>query len=183
MRDKITITISNTIDIQLAHTLFDYLQNRLDVYNLDNLRKAFEELLNNIITHAYERTYDINLVIDFIISSCQLQIDIEDDGIPFDFTRYLSEPIDHSGDHRKGFYRIYDLVERFYFTPLPNEGKRFTLLQSFDRCFDIKTAQAIEEKINKEKVLGSLTVRSFVRGDGDGIAKLIYRNYNYSCDY
>lgn len=180
MRDKISLTLSNTADIRLAYTVFDYLQRRLNDYALDDIHSAFKELLENIIMHAYERTYDINLVIDFLISSCQLQIDIEDNGIPFDFSRYLSEPIDHSAPHDKGFYRIYDLVDRFYFTPLPNAGKRFTLLRSFDRCFDIKTNRAIEENINKEKVLSSLVVRSFTTGDGDGIAKLIYRNYDYT---
>ncbi len=180
MHDKISLKISNTIDIKLAYTIFDYLQKRLDGYDLSDIRNALVELLENIIMHAYERTYDIDLVIDFLISSCQMRIDIEDNGIPFDFSRYLSEPIDHSAPHDKGFYRIYDLVERFYFTPLPNEGKRFTLLTSFDRCFDIKTSKAIEENINRNKVLHSLIIRSFVIGDGDGIAKLIYRNYDYT---
>lgn len=180
MHDKISLTISNTIDIKLAYTIFDYLQKRLDDYDLSDIHSAFVELLDNIMMHAYERTYDIDLVIDFLISSCQLRIDIEDNGIPFDFSRYLSEPIDHSAPHDKGFYRIYDLVERFYFTPLPNEGKRFTLLISFDRCFDIKTSKAIEENINRSKVIQTLTIRSFVVGDGDGIAKLIYRNYDYT---
>ena len=78
MRDKISLSISNTIDIKLAYTVFDYLQKRLDGYDLSNIHSAFVELLENIIMHAYERSYDINLVIDFLISSCQLRIDIED---------------------------------------------------------------------------------------------------------
>lgn len=180
MHDKISLTLSNTSDIEVAYLLFHYLQERLDDYDLTNINVAFEELIENIIAHAYERDYDINLVIVFLISSCRLQIDIEDNGIPFDFSRYLSEPIDHSAPHDKGFYRIYDLVDRFYLTPLPNEGKRFTLLHTFDRCFDIKTRKVIDENINKEKVLESLTIRSFKTGDGDGIAKLIYRNYHYT---
>jgi len=180
MRDSITLEISNVNDVALIFSTYDYLRQKLPVYEMENLGVALQELVENIINHAYEKEYDIALKVTFHIASCQIQIDVEDTGIPFDFSRYLSEPIDHSGEHRKGFYRIYDLVERFYFTPMPNEGKRFSLVQSFDRCFDIKVNKAIEEQINKEKVLQALQVRSFVRGDGDGIAKLIYRNYNYT---
>ncbi|MEA3372565.1 MAG: GNAT family N-acetyltransferase [Campylobacterota bacterium] len=180
MYDRITLSISNTHDVSLINNTYEYLKAKLPIYELNNVGEALEQLIENVLEHAYDRTYEIDLKVRFTVSSCQIQIDVEEQGIPFDFSRYLSEAIDHSSDHRKGFYRIYDLVERFYFTPMPNEGKCFTLIQPFDQCFDLKTSQVIEEDIVKERVLNALQVRSFVTGDGDGIAKLIYRNYNYT---
>ncbi len=180
MYDKITLSITNAHDASLIYNTYDYLKAKLPIYEMNNVGEALDQLIENVLKHAYDRSYEIDLKVRFTLSSCQIQIDVEDRGIPFDFSRYLSEPIDHSGNHRKGFYHIYDLVERFYFTPMPNEGKCFTILQTFDRCFDLKISRIIEETIIKEKVLNALQIRSFVTGDGDGIAKLIYRNYDYT---
>jgi len=181
MRDEISLSISNAADAQLINITFSYLTERLPVSDLAPLQEALMQLIENVLEHAYERDYDIDLTVHYYIYSCQLKIEVEDRGAPFDFTLYLSEPINHSADHNKGFYRIYDLVDRFYFKPLPNAGKRFTLIQMFDECFDIKTNQIItEEPLNKAKVIQNLRVRAFIHGDGDGIAKLIYKNYDYT---
>jgi anti-sigma regulatory factor (Ser/Thr protein kinase) len=181
MRDEIALKITNTADAQLIYHLFSHLKERLPVTDLAPMEEALMQLIENVLEHAYERDYDLDVTVHYYIYSCQLRIDVEDRGVPFDFSRYLSEPIDHSADHRKGFYLIYDLVDRFYFTPLPNAGKRFTLVQIFDQCFDIKTNQIItQEALDKREVLHHLDVRAFLSGDGDGIAKLIYRNYEYT---
>ena len=181
MRDEISLKVTNTADAKLIYHVFSYLKERLPVSNLSPLEEALMQLIENVLEHAYERNYDIDITVHYYIYSFQLKIDVEDRGIPFDFSRYLSEPVNHSADHRKGFYRIYDLVDRFYFTPLPNAGKRFTLIQLFDQCFDIKTNRIITEELpDKAEIMQQLSVRAFVNGDGDSIAKLIYRNYDYT---
>ncbi|MEN8146770.1 MAG: GNAT family N-acetyltransferase [Campylobacterota bacterium] len=181
MRDEISLKITNTADSRLIYHTFTYLKERLPVSDLSPLEEALMQLIENVLEHAYERDYEIDITVYYYIYSCQLKIEVEDRGTPFDFSRYLSEPIDHSADHKKGFYRIYDLVDRFYFTSLPDGGKRFTLIQMFDKCFDIKTNQVIsEEPLDKTEVMQQLNVRAFVTGDGDSIAKLIYKNYDYT---
>jgi anti-sigma regulatory factor (Ser/Thr protein kinase)/N-acetylglutamate synthase-like GNAT family acetyltransferase len=181
MRDEISLKITNTADSKLIYHTFTYLKKRLPVSDLDSLEEALMQLIENVLEHAYERDYEIDITVHYYIYSCQLKIDVEDRGIPFDFSRYLSEPIDHSADHKKGFYRIYDLVDRFYFTSLPNTGKRFSLIKMFDHCFDIKTNQFInEELLDRSEVMKQLRIRAFENGDGEGIAKLIYKNYDYT---
>ncbi|MBU1642083.1 hypothetical protein KKE54_01870 [bacterium] len=181
MRDEISLKITNKADSELIYHTFSYLKERLPVTDLSPLEEALMQLIENVLEHAYERNYDIDITVHYYIYNCQLKIDVEDRGVPFDFSRYLSEPVDHSGDHEKGFYRIYDLVDRFYFTPLPNAGKRFTLIQMFDQCFDIRTNRIIaEEPLDRTEVLQHLSVRAFIEGDGDGISKLVYRNYDYT---
>lgn len=181
MRDEIALKITNSADAPLIYHTFAYLKERLPVSDLSPLEEALMQLIENVLEHAYERDYEIDITVKYYIYSCQLKIDVEDRGAPFDFSRFLSEPIDHSADHQKGFYRIYDLVDRFYFTSLPQAGKRFSLIQMFDKCFDIKTNTIIsEEPLDKSAVMKQLTVRSFREGDGDGISKLIYKNYDYT---
>lgn len=181
MRDEISLKITNTADSKLIYHTFSYLKERLPVSDLAPLEEALMQIIENVLEHAYERDYEIDITVHYYIYSCQLKIDVEDRGAPFDFSRYLSEPIDHSADHQKGFYRIYDLVDRFYFTPLPNAGKRFTLVQMFDKCFDIKTNQIINaEPLDRSTIMQELHIRAFVVGDGDGISKLIYKNYDYT---
>jgi anti-sigma regulatory factor (Ser/Thr protein kinase)/N-acetylglutamate synthase-like GNAT family acetyltransferase len=180
MRDEIAVKITNTNDIALIYRTFEYLKHKLPIVGLGRIEEALSQLIENEMMHAFERPYEIALHVHFYTSSQQLQIDVEDAGIPFDFSRYLSEPVDGSADHSKGFYRIYDLVDEFHFESLPNFGKRFTLIQHFDRCIDIKTNTLVTPSVDKEEVLKNLVVRSFVEGDGDGIAKLIYRNYEYT---
>ncbi len=181
MRDEISLKITNTADSRLIYHTFTYLKERLPVSDLSPLEEALMQLIENVLEHAYERDYEIDITVYYYIYSCKLKIEVEDRGAPFDFSHFLSEPIDHSADHKKGFYRIYDLVDRFYFTSLPNAGKRFTLIQMFDKCFDIKTNQVIsEEPLDRAEVIKHLSVRAFVAGDGDGIAKLIYKNYDYT---
>lgn len=181
MRDEISLKITNTADSKLIYHTFSYLKERLPVSNLAPIEEALKQIIENVLEHAYERNYEIDITVNYYIYSCQLKVDVEDRGVPFDFSRYLSEPIDHSADHQKGFYRIYDLVDRFYFTVLPNAGKRFSLIQMFDKCFDIKTNQIINpETIDKTEILQHLKIRAFASGDGDGISKLIYKNYDYT---
>ena len=180
MRDEIAIKVTHTRDIGLIYRTFDYIKHKLPISGLERIEEALNQLIENEMMHAFERPYEIALHVHFFVSSHELRIDVEDAGIPFDFSRYLSEPIDGSADHSKGFYRIYDLVDGFFFESLPNFGKRFILVQHFDRCIDIKTNTVITPSIDKEEVLSKLVVRSFVEGDGDGIAKLIYRNYEYT---
>ncbi len=180
MRDTISIKITNKAHTSLIYNVLHYLQDSFELFDMKAMEEALGELLENILVHAYERPYDIDLGVTFSIGSCDMRIEVEEAGMPFDFTRYLSEPIDRSADHRKGFYLIYDLVERFYYTQLPHQGKRFTLMQSFDVCYDIKSRRQQYENIEKEKVLNGIVIRTFKDGDGDGIAKLIYRNYDYT---
>ena len=180
MRDEIAVKVTHTRDIGLIYRTFDYIKRKLPISGLERIEEALNQLIENEMMHAFERPYEIALHVHFFVSSHELRIDVEDAGIPFDFSRYLSEPIDGSADHSKGFYRIYDLVDGFYFQSLPNFGKRFILIHYFDRCIDIKTNTVITPSVDKESVLKNLVVRPFIEGDGDGIAKLIYRNYEYT---
>ncbi len=180
MSDRITLSISNAKDIVLVHNTYYHVTEELPIHNKDNLDSAIEELIENVLMHAYDGENRIFLQVSFITDTCHIEIEVDDHGIPFDFSRYLSEPVDGSADHSKGFYLIYDLVDRFYFKPLSEGGKRFTIIQTFTDCFDLMTQQIVRSDIDKQQVLDRLEIRSFVKGDGDGIAKLIYRNYDYT---
>ena len=180
MRDTVTLSITNAKDIVLLHNTYYHVTEALPIRNRPDLDAALEELIDNVLEHAYERTEEIFIKISFIIDTCHIEIVLEDQGIPFDFSRYLSEPVDGSADHTKGFYLIYDLVDRFDFDALSHEGKRFSIIQSFDRCYDVATSSATPDPIDQQEVLERLEIRSFILGDGEGIARLIYRNYDYT---
>jgi len=180
MRDEILITLTNKAHFEIVKQTFRYLRRRLPLKNPAALSEALHQLLSNVVEHAYKDYNEISLTVRFTITSRQLQIDVEDAGLPFDFSHFMSEPIDQSSDHAKGFYRIYDLVDRFWFTMLKNKGKCFSVIQSFEQSYDVKAAEVSSQIPNKKDVLSRLLIRSFIVGDGDGIAKLIYRNYDYT---
>ncbi len=180
MQDSIVIQISNKAYVPFILSAFTQLQSRLYQTNLSPIKEALHILLDNIIVHAYERAYEIDIRVRFHIQSCELRIDVEDDGLPFDFTPYLSLGLDQKYKHQSGIYRIYDLVDLFEYEDLKKDGKRLSLVQHFNVCYDLKNDTVTTESYDKEKVLKALKVRTFVVGDGDGIAKLIYRNYHFS---
>ncbi len=180
MQDSIVVQISNKAYIPFILSVFTQLQSRLYQTNLSPIKEALHILLDNIIKHAYERAYEIDIRVRFHIQSCELRIDVEDDGLPFDFTPYLSLKLDQKYKHQRGIYRIYDLVDLFEYKDLKKDGKRLSLVQYFNVCYDLKNNTVTTENYAKEDVLKALKVRTFVVGDGDGIAKLIYRNYHFS---
>ncbi|RLA71553.1 MAG: hypothetical protein DRG24_05230 [Epsilonproteobacteria bacterium] len=179
MRDIITITITNQTYFYVIHDTYQHLLQNLPLKNPEALTEALQNLLDNVVQHAYEDQDEISLTVRFSIESRQLQIDVEDAGLPFDFSRFMREPI-HNKEHPSGFFRIYNLVDRFWFTILHNKGKRFSVIQSFVQSYDVKAAKLSTHIANKSEVLEHLIVRSFKVGDGDGIAKLIYKNYDYT---
>jgi len=180
MQDSIEIKISNKAYTPFILSAFNQIQARLFQTNLDPLKEALDILLNNVIEHAYEKSYEIELRVHFHILSCELRIDVEDAGLPFDFTPYLSQNLNQKYKQHKGLYRIYELVDTFEYHDLEKEGKCFSITQDFSLCYDLKKESVSLEKFNKEDVLSNLSIRTFNIGDGDGIAKLIYRNYNFS---
>ena len=180
MQDSIVIQISNKAYIPFILSAFTQLQSRLHQTNLSPIKEALQILLDNVIEHAFERSYEIDIRVRFYIQSCELRIDVEDGGLPFDFTPYLSQSLDQKYRHQTGIYRIYDLVDRFEYKDLNKSGKRLSLIQNFNLCYDLKNDTVTTENYKKEDVLKALQVRTFHVGDGDGIAKLIYRNYHFS---
>lgn len=180
MQDSITIQISNKVYTPFVLSAFTQLQYRLHQTNLSPIKEALQILLDNVIEHAYERPYEIDIHVSFYIQSCELRIEVEDRGLPFDFTPYLSQDLSQKYKNQTGLFRIYELVDTFEYEDLHKNGKRLSISQKFNLCYDLKNDTVTQESHNKEDVLNELKIRSFRRGDGDGIAKLIYRNYNFS---
>jgi anti-sigma regulatory factor (Ser/Thr protein kinase) len=180
MLDSIEIKISNKIYIPFVLSAFDQLRTRLFQTNLEPVKEALQILLNNVIEHAFEQPFEIDLRVRFLVQSCELRIDVEDNGLPFDFTPYLSQKLTQKYEHQTGLYRIYQLVDRFEYEHLGKNGKRLSLIQYFNLCYDLKSNSVSSEPYDKDEVLRGITIRRFQKGDGDGIAKLIYRNYNFS---
>ncbi len=179
--DAITIKITDANDTELLFTTLTHLEKRSG-YNFKKIESALKELIDNVISHAYQAKDKSNLLleVDFILKECQLQITVHEYGEPFDFTPYLSEPIDHSGNHKKGFYYIYDLVDHFYFTALSKQGKRFTLISYFTNCQLQDTSHSDKTLYSKSKSIDTIEVRSFRAEDAEAISKLIYQNYDYT---
>ncbi len=180
MQDSIEIKISNTAYTPFILSAFDQIHARLHQTNLAPIKEALEILLDNVITHAFEQEYEIDLRVHFIIQSCELRIDVIDAGLPFDFTPYLFQPLDQRYKRHTGLYRVYELVEKFAYEDLGKEGKCLSITQEFNLCYDLKNNTVETKMFDKEEVLKKLKIRTFQIGDGDGIAKLIYRNYNFS---
>ena len=180
MRDIIEIRLSSKAHFSILKYTYRHLQAMLPLRAPQMLSEALENLLENVVIHAYEKTENMDITVRFLITPRQLQIDVEDSGMPFDFTPFMSEAIDRSTGHEKGFFRIYDLVDRFWFTMLENKGKRFSVVQSFIRTYDIATGKVSTSVPDKETILARLEVRRFRDEDADGIAKLIYKNYHYT---
>ncbi len=180
MKDIIEIKISNKTYTPFILSVFNQLQSRLHQTNLSPLKEALSILLDNVTQHAYDRAYEIELNVRFIIQSCDLRIDVQDKGFPFDFTPYLSQDLEQKYKKNVGIMRIYDLVDELIYEDMRNKGKCLTLIQHFNLCYDLKKDTVKIQTYDKKDVLAHLHVRTFLMGDGDGIAKLIYRNYNFS---
>ncbi|MEJ2468515.1 MAG: ATP-binding protein, partial [Campylobacterales bacterium] len=180
MRDLIEIRLTSTRHFALLKYTCSHLRKLLPLDRPEQLSEAIEQLLENVVEHAYEKIENMDVTVRFTITPRQLQIDVEDSGLPFDFTPFMSEAVDRTAQHEKGFYRIYDLVDRFWFTMLENRGKRFSVIQAFTRNYDIETGQPCNKLPDKETILRRLAVRRFEEEDAEGIARLIYKNYHYT---
>lgn len=180
MRDLIEIRLTGKQHFEVLKCTYAHLRRLLPLQRPESLSEAINQLLENVVVHAYENVENFDVTVRFTISPRQLQIDVEDSGLPFDFTPFMSEAVDHTTRHDKGFFRIYDLVDRFWFTMLENRGKRFSIIQSFDRNYDIGTGKTSKTLPDKETILKRLVVRRFEDEDAEGIAKLIYKNYHYT---
>jgi len=180
MSHKISLTITNAKDIALLDLGFEYIQKQFEIHKVENLHEAFDEVISNVLHHAYPSHEKIHIKVHFSINYDHIRIDIDEMGRPFDFSRYLKEGLDHSGDHSKGFYRIYDLVELFYFATLSDQTKRFSLIQPLESYSTTQIQDNSTLTINKKELLSHLDIRTFEEGDGEGIAQLIYHNYDYT---
>ena len=180
MHDLIEIRLTDTRHFVLLRHTLEHLRVLLPLRRPEALSHALEQLLENVVEHAYEKVENMDVTVRFTTTPRQLQIDVEDSGLPFDFTPFMSEAVDHSTQHEKGFFCIYDLVDRFWFTMLENRGKRFSIIQAFTRNYDIHTGQTSKTLPDKETILSRLAVRRFEAEDAEGIAQLIYKNYHYT---
>jgi anti-sigma regulatory factor (Ser/Thr protein kinase) len=178
MRDLIEIRLTGKQHFELLKFTYGHLRTLLPLNRPEQLSEAINQLLENVVEHAFEKVEHMDVTVRFIITARQLQIDVEDSGLPFDFTPFMSEAVDHTTQHDKGFFRIYDLVDRFWFTVLENRGKRFSVIQAFTDTYDIKTGETSQTLPDKETILQRLAVRRFEDRDAEGIAQLIYKNYH-----
>ncbi len=179
MQDKISLHITNRAHLQLLQQSFNYVVTKIAVLDVKNLNKAFNELLDNVLFHAYKGSQTIDLHVNFFLENSHIIIEVQESGMPFDFQRYLKENINGSNDHSKGFYCIYDLVEYFTFKRLKNGSKCFTLTQSLEYPYEPISQQSIEIKPNKTE-LNQLIYSIFHPSDAEGITQLIYKNYDYT---
>lgn len=180
MNDTINITINNRAHLKLLELNFEYIKKRLDISDVDNLGAALNELFENILFHSYKNMQEINLSVSFILSTGHISIELQDKGMPFDFNPYLYESIEHSNDHSKGFYRIYDLVEYFTFSSLKDGSKRFVLTQSLLTPYTPISQEKIVVPLDRDNILKNLDISTFRDEDAEGIAQLIYKNYDYT---
>jgi len=180
MRDLIEIRLTSKKHFDLLKYTCAHLRKHLPLDRPEQLSEAINQLLENVVEHAYEKVENMDITVRFTIMPRQLQIDVEDSGLPFDFTPFMSEAVDHSSRHEKGFYRIYDLVDRFWFTMLENRGKRFSVVQAFTENYNIETGKPCNKLPDMETILQRLVVRRYEDGDAEGIAQLIYKNYHYT---
>lgn len=180
MSDTLSLSLYHTDDIILIYTALKQLEKRSG-YHFNKMKRALQELLENTLEHAYDdkKEDEIAIKVTFSLQECQLQVTLQEFGKPFDFSPYLSESIDGSSDHSKGFYLIYDLVETFYFANLGKEGKRFTLISQLKNCSLTSPEQPSENK-NTLHILDDITVRTFQEEDAEAISQLIYKNYDYT---
>jgi len=180
MHNLIEIRLTNRQHFILVWQAYIHLHKLLPLRRPEKLSEAVEQLLENVVEHAYEKSESMDVTVRFTITPRQLQIDVEDSGLPFDFTPFMSEAVDRSDRHEKGFYRIYDLVDRFWFTMLEGKGKRFSIIQAFESNYDVQKGKTGTKLPEKETILQRLTVRRFREEDAEGIAQLIYKNYHYT---
>ena len=180
MRDLIEIRLTSMKHFDLLKYTCSHLRRLLPLDRPEQLTEAMAQLLENVVEHAYEKAENMDVTVRFTIMPRQLQIDVEGSGLPFDFTPFMREAVDHTTQHEKGFYRIYDLVDRFWFTMMENRGKRFSVIQAFTGSYDIHTGEISKTLPDRETILERLVVRRFDDEDAEGIARLIYKNYQYT---
>ena len=180
MSDTLQLRIQNSEDILLIFTLLHYLEKRSDLH-FKAIEEALNELIENILQHAYQDMdpKDIDIQVRFTLKSCRIQVEVQEFGLPFDFTPFLSEAVDQSSDHSKGFYRIYDLIDTFYFSNLGKQGKKFTLISLLENC-QLPLNDANKKSDHQKIPLDAIEVRSFITSDAEDISRLIYKNYDYT---
>jgi len=179
MSDTIQLHLHTSEDIVLVFILIEHLEKRSG-FHFTAMKEALKELIENILEHAYKsinNTIDINLI--FTLKRCRLYVDVQEFGLPFDFTPFLSESMDQSSDHSKGFYRIYDLIDTFYFSNLGKQGKRFTLISHLKNC-QLPQSMTTQEATTQNISHNDIEVRAFISSDAEEISRLIYRNYDYT---
>ena len=180
MSDTLQLHIKSSEDILLIFTLLHHLEKRSGLH-FKAIEEALNELIENILQHAYQDmdSKEIDIQVQFTLKSCRLQVEVQEFGLPFDFTPFLSEPVDQSSDHAKGFYRIYDLIDTFYFSNLGKQGKKFTLISHLKNC-QLPYKDVSIETTHQKIPLEAIEVRPFIASDAEDISRLIFRNYDYT---
>lgn len=178
MNPLVTLEISERSLCDLIFITFERLSHEKSL-TVESLREALQEVVDNILFHAYEDPNRFLIKVTFFISDTTIRIDVSDTGIPFDFSRFRSESLSIPPNHSKGFYRIYDLVDRFYFTNVAGIGKCFTLIDSIDPSVPFET-QHTSPEFSKNTTIDDITVHCFRPENAEGISKLMYYNYEYT---
>jgi len=180
MQDRISIHITNRAHLKLLQKSFDYVTTKITILDVNNLNIAFNELLENVLFHAYKGSQTINLHVNFLLTNAHISIEVQDSGMPFNFNRYIKENIEHRNDHSKDFYHIYDLVEYFTFKLLKDGSKSFVLTQPLEQPYQPIAQQPLSVKLDREHLINQLTFITFHNNDAEGISQLIYKNYDYT---
>lgn len=177
MKKVASIEIRDAALTDLIFEGFERLEHRYALHAA-SMKEALQEVIENILLYAYDDPGRFMIKAVFSLDLHTFRIDVTDTGIPFDFGRYRSESLSMPTDHTKGFYRIYDLIDRFYFTNVAGIGKCFTLIDSID--FSPTPASLPPVPSSAQPDITQITVRPFDPNDAEGIARLIYRNYDYT---
>ncbi|RUM63198.1 MAG: hypothetical protein DSZ05_08910 [Sulfurospirillum sp.] len=143
------------------------------------LTDATYELFQNTIIHAYPDQKGI-VELEFHPFDYGMRINIHDWGMPMAADKYSSVPINLHKD--EGFNRIYKLVDRFEYANLGKNGKIFSILKYAKHEMHKETPKSAPDSVLHERMPPDtpIAVRSYMPGDEEAIAKLIYQNYGYS---
>lgn len=90
---------------------------------------AAGELCNNSIKHAYQGVAGQPIHLSFRASEDEIAIEVEDFGVPFDPSRYVSPDLDSNPDHGLGLHLVNRIADRVAFDVVRERGTRWTLIR------------------------------------------------------
>jgi serine/threonine-protein kinase RsbW len=90
-----------------------------------NIQLAAHESCTNIINHAYggndQGRIEIALTLDF--EQPQLEIELHDTGLPFDWNTYNSPDLSEAQIHGYGLFIMQNLMDKVSYTSLPGRNR------------------------------------------------------------
>ncbi len=181
--DEIKITLKSRLTnlnptLRFLHEYF--LTSGLEKEQADEFTTAVDEILTNIILHAYkDEEGNIDLLVDN--DGTKITVKILEKGEPFDPEKHTfsKEKIKKGDFEGIGFEIAKKLSDNFTFFNLGLEGKEFQLEKKLPRKHITQIYNP--EEIIKEEPKGVIYELDVARPeDAEDIAKLIYRAYGYT---